>query len=365
MGNAESSPLTYRFILLFIGVTVVITSLIDLFFYPGRNLTVILAVPILISALTCPPSIVVGVAGIAALVDLADIYQAHVPIDVWPFTFVALLIVGGLGILLAWQRRETDRQARQAEMARSHLQRFLAMVSHDLRGPLFAILSNAELLRSASQGWNGEDRRSLDRIDDSAQSVRRLVQDLLDAARIGEGRFDVTPIPLDLVHTVNQVVAQYQATTSRHVITLDAPDSLEGQWDRERIGQLFANLIANAVAYSPEGGPVRVRLRREGSTVVASVTDEGIGIPPDQLDNLFLPFSRLHTQTKGNGLGLYIARGIVESHGGSIRVESPPSAEGAEAPTGGTRFLVQFPLQPPRPLAARATTRRPPRVVSG
>jgi signal transduction histidine kinase len=250
-------------------------------------------------------------------------------------------------------------------MAKSHLQRFLAMVSHDLRGPLFAILANAELLRSASAAWGGEDQECLRRIEASAQSVRRLVQDLLDAARIGEGRFDVTPIPMDFVQTVNRVVQQCQTTTSRHVITLDAPDTIAGQWDSERIGQLFANLIGNAITYSPEGGGIRVQLRLEGSTVVASVTDDGIGIPPDQIDHLFQPFSRLNAETKGNGLGLYIARGIVEGHGGSIHVESPASPAAADAIPRGTCFLVRIPLQPLHPIRARTMPRLPHQVAKG
>lgn len=365
MWNAESNPSTSRLALVTIVFVVIAASVVDLVFYPSRNLTVILAIPILISALTCSPEIVVGVVGISALIDLIDIFHARVPFDVWPFTFLALLIVGGLGILLAWQRRQTALHARQAEIARSRLQRFLAMVSHDLRGPLFAILANAALLRSASGEWDEEDRQSLARIEDSAQSVRRLVQDLLDAARIGEGHFDVTPIPMDLVETVKQVVQHYQTTTNRHIITLDAPETLAGQWDRERVGQLFANLIGNAIAYSPKGGAVGVRLRQEGSAVVASVTDEGIGIPLDQLDHIFQPFSRLPSEAKGNGLGLYIARGIVEGHAGSIRVESPPTPEGADAPTRGTRFLVQFPLQPPQAISARSIPRRSHQVAGG
>lgn len=365
MWNAESNPLTFRLIQIFIALLIVASGVIDLFIYPNRNLTVFIAIPVLISTLTCPPEIVAGVVGISALVDLIDIYHAHTPFEVWPFTFFALLIVGALGISLAWQRRETARQARKADMARAHLQRFLAMVSHDLRGPLFAILANAEMLHSPSASWDDGDRQSLKRIEDSAQSVRRLAQDLLDAARIGEGHFGVTPIPMDLVETVTGIVQQYQATTNRHTITLDAPETINGQWDRERIDQLFANLIGNAIAYSPEGGSVRIRLRQEGATVTASVTDEGIGIPSDQLDLLFQPFSRLQTETKGNGLGLYISRGIVEGHGGSIRVESPPSPEGADVPTRGTRFLVQFPLQPPRPISARSMPRRSRRVAGG
>jgi signal transduction histidine kinase len=100
---------------------------------------------------------------------------------------------------------------------------------------------------------------------------------------------------------------------------VEAPDrQIEGRWDGGRIGQVIDNLIGNAIKYSPAGGPIVVALAHEAAEVRVSITDQGVGIPSERLPHLFEPYARAHRTIRGLGLGLYLARGIIEAHGGRI-----------------------------------------------
>jgi signal transduction histidine kinase len=131
-----------------------------------------------------------------------------------------------------------------------------------------------------------------------------------------------------------------QATTERHQLVLEAPEQLEGEWDPGRLGQVLDNLLGNAITYSPDGGMVRVAVRQEDGQAIISVSDQGLGLRQGDLGQLFQLFSRLETgrEIRGTGLGLYISRGIVEAHGGSVRAESA-------GPGRGATFTVALPLK--------------------
>ena len=236
--------------------------------------------------------------------------------------------------------RSRDKAARlETEEARLRLQQFVGMVAHDLRGPLGVIATSLELLRDSPRGHRaGLDQYVLPATENAIRRMRRLVDDLLGAARIGAGRFQIRPFPMDLVDVANRVVDQIQTTTQIHRLELDAPDRLDGEWDPERIGQLLTNLVSNAIKYSPDGGDVRIHITRSDQEVVIQVSDQGIGISPEQTPLLFEPFIRLghEPETDGLGLGLYIAKGIVEAHGGRIWVESEVNL--------GTSFFVALPV---------------------
>jgi signal transduction histidine kinase len=126
--------------------------------------------------------------------------------------------------------------------------------------------------------------------------------------------------------------------TVYHHLVLEAPERLVGNWDGGRVGQLLANLVSNAIKYSPAGGEVRVALDCIGGEACVRVSDQGIGMSPDQIERLFQPFTRLYRgqEIHGLGLGLYISKAIAEAHGGRIWVESRPGQ--------GSTFTVTLPL---------------------
>jgi signal transduction histidine kinase len=199
------------------------------------------------------------------------------------------------------------------------------MISHDLRSPLTAVYGYAQFSeRHLDQGDLEATRRNIRYIGDAARRMQRLVEDLLVAARLGEGRFEIHPVGVDLAACVRHIAAEQQTHAIHHNLVVDAPAHVSGIWDGERLGQALTNLVSNAIKYSPDGGEIRIRLRGGDGLVQIAVTDHGIGIPPPQIPDLFEPFTRLPQgqAVEGTGLGLYITKGIVESHGGHIWVES-------------------------------------------
>ena len=230
-------------------------------------------------------------------------------------------------------------RTRDAEEARQNLQQFLGMVAHDLRGPLTVILGNVQLVARRGSPLGEPERQSLRMAENAAHQMRRLVTDLLDAARIGAGQFTLAREQTNLAAIALQVVEEWQVLTPDRQIQLVAPASLECYCDPHRIQQLLTNLLTNAIKYSPEERTILVELAQRGEVAQLSVSDQGSGIPPEDLDRLFRAFSRIgsNPNVAGIGLGLYIARGIVEAHRGEIGVESK---------AGETTFWVTLPLAP-------------------
>jgi signal transduction histidine kinase len=180
--------------------------------------------------------------------------------------------------------------------------------------------------------------------------LERLTADLLDAARIGTGRFEIRRRPTDLTREVQRAVQAQRAATPDYQIHLEAGEKVSGSWDPDRLGQVLGNLLSNAVKYSPAGGSIFVRVGIEGGQAVIEVSDQGMGIPPEQLSSLFQPFARLHTGQgiSGTGLGLYIAEAIVAAHGGRLWAAS-------EGRGKGTTFAFMLPRSygsPPKPVPA-------------
>lgn len=241
-------------------------------------------------------------------------------------------------------RREQEARAQAEETARLR-EEFLSIASHELKTPITTVKGNAELL--ARQLANpSPDRAGLDRamarLRQQVARLELLVNDLLDVSRIHQGRLELRPEPADLVAIAQQVVERFAAMpeqSPRHTLRLDAPASLPGVWDSDRLDQVLTNLVSNALKYSPGGGEVRLALRRDGDHAEIAVSDQGIGIAPDERAALFAPFTRGTAASRiaeGTGLGLTIAAMIVERHGGAIAVESVPGA--------GTTVTVRLPL---------------------
>jgi signal transduction histidine kinase len=308
-------------------------------------MTALYALPVLIAAhRLAAPGVALTLVG-AVAVNLASAVVQGTPLVVTIAYSFGLVTVGYLGALFATERaraaslaRASQQHAEAAEQARRRLQEYLGMVSHDQLQPLTTLLLSIELLRRPGTGLPEAARDTVDDIESAAHRVLRLSQDLMDAARIGAGRFAVRPVETDLVPVIREVLDLKRQTTNVHELMLEAPGRLEGRWDRERLGQLVANLVANAISYSPAGGRVLVSVAQVGDEVVVAVSDQGPGIAPERVGQLFLPFTRLDEDRSadGSGLGLYIVKAIAEAHGGRVWVDS--------APGRGSTFSVALPL---------------------
>jgi signal transduction histidine kinase len=217
---------------------------------------------------------------------------------------------------------------------------FLSSAAHDLKTPLTTLVAQAQLLerRTRLRPDQPADLEGIRRLVAEATRLRALVLELLDASRVEHGRLVGGREPLDLVGLARQACERHNGP--RHTCRVVGDDRLVGDFDRTRVEQLIDNLVDNAVKYSPEGGEIVVRLWREGEEARLSVTDQGIGIPSEDLPRLF---ERFHRGTNvddrrfaGMGLGLYICRGIVQEHGGRIWASSQVGE--------GSTFQVALPL---------------------
>jgi signal transduction histidine kinase/CheY-like chemotaxis protein len=242
------------------------------------------------------------------------------------------------------QLLQRERSARASAEEASRLKdQFLAMVSHELRTPLNAILGWADMLRSGRLETDGRERAS-ESIYGNAKRQARLIDELLDVARIRSGKLRLERTAVELEHVVRGAidVVQTAADAKGVNIKIEADSTLGSIFgDPSRLQQIAWNLLSNAVKFTPEGGTVLVRLRRSNNTAEMVVTDTGAGIPEEFLPWVFEPFLQADASTTrpygGLGLGLSIVKHLVEAHGGSVRVES--SGEGR-----GATFTVRLPI---------------------
>jgi len=250
--------------------------------------------------------------------------------------------------------------------------RFLSMASHELKTPLTSISGLSQVLlrrmrRRLDQGrpdepeWIEEQRGHVDRLELlNSQTARlgRLVDELLDVSRIESGKLEFRLAALDLAELVTQVAGRLQMTTKLHSIEVEVEVDDEADAsitaDRDQLEQVLDNLVTNAIKFSPDGGTIRVAVRRDGDEVLLSVHDPGVGISPSQLDAIFGLFYQaedpVSRRTGGLGLGLYISKEIITRHGGRIWAESEPNQ--------GSTFTVALPRLGARQERARATRAR-------
>ena len=218
---------------------------------------------------------------------------------------------------------------------------FLGMVSHELRAPLTSIKgSTATVLRAARLFGPAEVAQFFRIIDAQADRMDSLIGDLLDAGRIDAGTLSVAPEPSEVAALVDQARGTFISGGGRHTVRIDLPPDLPRVMaDRQRLVQVLNNLLANAARHSPESAPIRVAAAREGPQVAVSVADEGRGIAPDHLGQLFRKYTAAGDRESGvgGGLGLAICKGLVEAHGGRIRAESGGVGLGA-------RFTFTIPV---------------------
>jgi signal transduction histidine kinase len=264
------------------------------------------------------------------------------------------------GVLTGWVVTATDiddsRRAIEALQAAGEAKDvFLTMAAHELRTPLQAARSFVYLARrKGGDGMNGGVERALQGLARSVDRMARLVENLLDVSKLQRGELYLEPAPVDLGGLFGEVVEHVQPLQEERRIHLRVPKGLVLLADKERLDQVITNLLTNALRYSPDGGPVLLEAREEGEYVHIMVRDHGLGIPSDKLRHIFERFGRAHGVSYGGlGLGLTIARGIVERHGGRIWAES------TGRPGDGSTFHVLLPRQ-----VARATVHGSPERAS-
>lgn len=225
----------------------------------------------------------------------------------------------------------------------------IAMMAHDFRGPLTAIMGFAELLSNEDVSLE-ERRQMLDTILESSRSLTRLANDTLAMARMEENDLTLDLEPVDFSVLVSSVAAMFRDNRDVKVETPPEGGPIV-RADRGRIRQTLENLIGNAIKYSPEGGDVTIGVASVDDVVRVSVTDSGIGVPPEDVERIFSRFARARNATRtgisGSGFGLYISAQIVRRHGGRMWVESKLGK--------GSTFTFELPLV--------STVSRAPRIL--
>ena len=203
---------------------------------------------------------------------------------------------------------------------------FVSVVSHEFRTPLTSVQGFSELIRDETLEA-GEVREFADDINRNARRLSRMIGDMLDLDRLQSGRTTIRQEPVDLYATVIEVAETLRPTAPQHTIALDLDPTLPAVLgDRDRITQVFTNLLGNAIKYSPDGGTITITSAREGAMARVAVRDQGLGIPADALESVFERYARVESgrgqSIQGTGLGLPIAQEIVELLGGKIWAES-------------------------------------------
>ncbi len=230
-----------------------------------------------------------------------------------------------------------------AESLEQHRQKrleFLAGVAHDLRNPLSAIAMGVETISIDGGASRGEMVSTLSLVRRQVDLLVRMISDLLDATRVEAGQLELHPAVHDLRDLARHATELFRHLSSRHqLLERMAEDPVAVHCDAVRLEQVVNNLISNAIKYSPEGGTVEIGVKRAGDQAVLSVSDHGIGIAPEEQEEIFEPFHRGRASREhipGVGLGLAVSRRIIEAHGGSIEVRS--------APGEGSVFTVRLAL---------------------
>ena len=247
------------------------------------------------------------------------------------------------------ERKAAEHALREADRKKDD---FIATLAHELRNPLAPMRNAVALLRrddlSAAQAATCRDV-----VDRQVAQMAHLLDDLLDVSRMSRGRFELRRSPLEMSAVIAQAVeiAQPLIDDAGHAFAVRLPEAaLHVEGDLTRLAQVFSNLLLNAAKYTPAGGLLAISAQAAGSEVVVSVTDNGIGIDAGHLPHVFEMFGQLESALDrsrgGLGIGLSLARRLVEMHGGSIAAASPGAGLGSE-------FVVRLPLCRP------ATTTRP------
>jgi len=221
---------------------------------------------------------------------------------------------------------------------------FVSVITHELKTPVSLIKGYASTLRRDDAQWDSATmRESLTVIEEEADRLNALVDNLLDASRVQAGVLQLELGDVDLPGLAARLVEGFKLQTKRHTFQLDFPTNFPPAWgDSERLRQVLNNLISNAIKYSPDGGMIRIGgwQDRQRQMLTIYVADQGIGIPAPEQERLFQRFYRvdssLRRKTQGAGLGLFLCKAIIEAHNGRIWVRSEPGK--------GSTFFITLPV---------------------
>jgi signal transduction histidine kinase len=273
------------------------------------------------------PVLVAPITAGSRRIGVLEAFAAHQPVFSTDDLALAQLLADQAAVVLE-SRALIDEAARvQAQEEAAKLKEdFVSAAAHDLKTPLTTLLGQAQILelRFGRDPALAQHLPAIGRIAREARRLSALVEDLLDASRVEEGKLEVRREPVDVAAVVRHVAERNRAGRER--IILDASERLTGSVDRRRFEQLLDNLVENGLKYSGKDTPVEVRAWRDDGEIRISVRDHGIGIPATDLPHVFDRFRRAANvdarHYAGIGLGLYICRGIAREHGGRIWVES-------------------------------------------
>ncbi|HEY9467375.1 MAG TPA: HAMP domain-containing sensor histidine kinase, partial [Vicinamibacterales bacterium] len=260
-----------------------------------------------------------------------------------------------MSALLWWAANTIGRQARARQLAEDQLleslrdadrrkNKFLATLAHELRNPLAPVRNAVALLKSRTQPDPLVDRVS-EVIERQVALMARLMDDLLDIGRITNDRMELRRERVDLVAIVRNAVEMCQPLIQRssHEVSIMAPQpSIVVEADPARLGQVFGNLVNNACRYMAPRGQLWVTIERSNGEAVVTITDTGMGIPPEQLSNIFEMFSQVDRANRihgGLGIGLHLVKRLIEMHGGHVSAHSEGSGL-------GSRFTIRLPALP-------------------
>jgi signal transduction histidine kinase/ActR/RegA family two-component response regulator len=277
----------------------------------------------------------------ALLVDKERPHQLPVMVSAAPLRAPTGDIVGAMAIVQDITELKDLEQQKEA---------FLSAAAHDLKTPLTSVQGLVQLLRrqlaNAELPRTDRLKSTLASIETGTKKMTGLIDELLDVSRLeSSGRLGLDCHQTDLVKLARQVAGEQQATTRRHRLIVDsAVPELTGVWDSGRLDRAVTNLVTNAIKYSPKGGDVRLVVGLEAvdgaEFAVLRVSDEGIGIPAEDLDRVFERFERgtnVEAAMPGNGVGLSYVRQVVLQHGGSVSVQSQPGQ--------GSAFTIRLPRE--------------------
>jgi signal transduction histidine kinase len=291
----------------------------------------------------------------------------------WAAIHAGFVLAASAACIANWRLSEQERErtayervARAEAEARMRVaDEFLSVAAHELKTPITSLRGYAQLLRryraDGLQADPGRLERAVKTIELQSARLSQLVEQLLDISRIRAGRLMLNFEPSDLVTLIAQVVDVARVRTDAHRLVFVTDEaSLPGLLDPLRLEQVITNLLDNAIKYSPAGGEIRVELARTSTGELRiAVCDQGLGVPAEQRGRIFDRFYQVsdpQAHRSGLGLGLHIAREIVELHGGSITAEFPAD--------GGSRFMVLLPGPDQVPAPAYRLAMPPPAPVA-